>query len=172
MAIKGIRTVGGFLAFALGLAITVRSARADIHDFSYVGVTDPAVFGSGTFTTGKAYANGYLPITSIAGTTNEGAITGLEVSGGTERNPMVLIPVAAWGRVEIILTTTMRSYRPARIHSAAPGECFLMCRQESELPGIQPAQSISSAMVAVTPGNFPTARIPLPVQRRVTAAHR
>jgi hypothetical protein len=48
-----------------------------------VGVNDPNVYGSGTFTTGAAYGNGYVPITSITGTTEAGTITGL-VGGTTD----------------------------------------------------------------------------------------
>jgi hypothetical protein len=65
--------------------LCIASARADIYDFSYVGVGDPGVYGSGTFTTGAAYGNGYVPITSITGTTEAGTITGL-VGGTTEPN--------------------------------------------------------------------------------------
>ncbi|HEY3823018.1 MAG TPA: hypothetical protein VGL82_00590 [Bryobacteraceae bacterium] len=58
------------------------NVQADVYDFSYVGIGDPSVFGSGTFTTGTPYGDGYVPILSISGITDAGAITGLETSGG------------------------------------------------------------------------------------------
>jgi hypothetical protein len=64
------------------LLLTVSGAQADTFTFSYAGVSDPAVSGSGTFVTGPAYLDGWLPITSITGTSNDGAVTGLEISGG------------------------------------------------------------------------------------------
>jgi hypothetical protein len=57
------------------------NVQADVYDFSYVGVTDSSVFGSGTFTTGTPYGDGYVPIISITGVTEAGLITGLETSG-------------------------------------------------------------------------------------------
>jgi hypothetical protein len=82
--------MGGVLLFSLALVIAGGPAEADTIDFTYQGIagTNYAdVFGSGSFTTGTAYANGYLPITSISGTTNEGAITGLDVSGNAGSDP-------------------------------------------------------------------------------------
>ena len=69
------------------LLLPVFSAQANIYDFSYVGINDPAVYGSGTFTTGTAYGNGYLPVTAITGFTEAGQISGLEVSGGAATEP-------------------------------------------------------------------------------------
>jgi hypothetical protein len=63
-----------FLAIPAFLLV-VAGAQADIYDFSYSGAG--GVFGTGTFTTGTAYADGYLPILAITGTTEGGAITGL-----------------------------------------------------------------------------------------------
>ena len=67
------------------LMLCVAGAQADIYDFSYVGVNDPNVYGSGTLTTGAAFGNGYVPVTAITGTTEAGTITGL-VAGVTEPN--------------------------------------------------------------------------------------
>jgi hypothetical protein len=75
---------GLFLAVP-ALLLSVAGAQADIYDFTYVGVNDPNVYGSGTFTTGTPYGNGYVPITSIAGTAEGYTITGL-VAGSTEPN--------------------------------------------------------------------------------------
>jgi hypothetical protein len=59
------------------LLLGAASARADIYEFSYVGINNPSVSGSGTFTTGTPWADGYAPITSISGTAEGYAITGL-----------------------------------------------------------------------------------------------
>jgi hypothetical protein len=69
------------------LLLCIAGARADVYDFSYVGVNDPSVYGSGTFTTGTPYGDGYAPIISITGTTEAGAITGLDTSDGTGIDP-------------------------------------------------------------------------------------
>jgi hypothetical protein len=66
-----------FLAVT-ALLLGVGAAQADVYDFSYVGVDDPSIWGTGTFTTGTAWGNGYLPILSITGTTEAGSITGLD----------------------------------------------------------------------------------------------
>jgi len=65
------------------LLLSVAGAQADIYDFAYVGINNPNVYGSGTFTTGTPYANGYVPITSITGTADGYTITGL-VAGSVE----------------------------------------------------------------------------------------
>ena len=44
----------GMAALLLGVA----GAQADVYDFSYVGVNNPGVWGSGTFTTGTPYGDG------------------------------------------------------------------------------------------------------------------
>jgi len=67
------------------LFLSVAGARADVYDFSYSGAG--GVFGSGSFTTGTPYGDGYVPITSITGTTEAGAITGLDVSKGAGIDP-------------------------------------------------------------------------------------
>jgi hypothetical protein len=66
--------------FVLAFAVALVPAMADTWSFSYTSlVGDPiSVSGSGTFTTGTPYGDGWLPITSITGTTNSaGDITGL-----------------------------------------------------------------------------------------------
>ena len=73
----------GMAALLLGVA----GAQADVYDFSYVGVNNPGVWGSGTFTTGTPYGDGYVPILSITGTTEAGAITGLESAAGLGIDP-------------------------------------------------------------------------------------
>jgi hypothetical protein len=78
---------------ALAVLLGAAGAQADITwSFSYVYLTGPtpAAQGSGFFTTGTAYADGWLPVTSIIGNTNLGAITGLETSGGTGVDPGTL----------------------------------------------------------------------------------
>jgi hypothetical protein len=76
------------LIFVLALVVGLVPAMADVTwSFSYVGVTDLTIAGSGTFTTGTSYGDGYLPILSINGTTNLGGITGLETSGGVGIDP-------------------------------------------------------------------------------------
>jgi hypothetical protein len=72
---------------SLPVLLGVLNAQASVYNFTYTGVDNPAVSGSGTFTTGTAYANGYVPITSITGTAEGYAITGLEVSGGAATDP-------------------------------------------------------------------------------------
>jgi hypothetical protein len=63
-------------------------AKADVYSFTYSGGSGPgAVFGSGFFTTGTPYGDGYVPIISITGTTEAGAITGL-VGTGTDPGPL------------------------------------------------------------------------------------
>jgi hypothetical protein len=67
------------------LLLGVFSAQADVYAFSYTGynsVEKITIYGSGTFTTGTAYSDGYLRIISITGTTEAGTITGLDGSGG------------------------------------------------------------------------------------------
>jgi hypothetical protein len=75
-----------FLALP-ALLLGIASAQADVYDFAYVGVSDPGVYGSGTFTTGTPYSDGYVPIIAITGTTEAGTITGLETSGGAGMDP-------------------------------------------------------------------------------------
>jgi len=73
---------------ALAVLLGVAGAQADTTwSFSYVGVSNPGVFGSGFFTTGTPYGDGYLPITSISGTTEAGSITRLETSDGQGKAP-------------------------------------------------------------------------------------
>lgn len=64
----------------VGLLAGVSSARADVYNFSYSGANQyGAVGGSGSFTTGTPYGDGYVPLTSISGTTLEGGtIKGLD----------------------------------------------------------------------------------------------
>jgi hypothetical protein len=78
-----------FIFVALpALLLAVTAAQADIYDFTYVGIGDSgAVHGSGSFTTGTPYGDGYVPITSIQGSTEAGTIQGLETSGGTGIDP-------------------------------------------------------------------------------------
>ncbi len=88
--LKGFQTVGGVFVFSFALAIAAGSAKANIYDFTYQGIAGTNfadVFGSGTFTTGTPYADGYAPIVSISGTTNEGTISGLVTSGGAGTDP-------------------------------------------------------------------------------------
>jgi hypothetical protein len=63
------------------------NVQADVYDFNYVGIGDTSVSGSGTFTTGTPYADGYLPIISISGVTEAGVITGLDTTAGTGIDP-------------------------------------------------------------------------------------
>jgi hypothetical protein len=67
------------------LLLSVAGARADVYDFSYSGAG--GVFGSGTFTTGTPYGDGWVPVTSITGTTEAGAILRLEESSGPGIDP-------------------------------------------------------------------------------------
>lgn len=81
-------TISRLMLFCLSALLAgVSGAQASIYDFSYVGVGDPGVYGSGTFTTGVSLGGGYFAITSITGTTEAGQITGLEVSGGQSIAP-------------------------------------------------------------------------------------
>jgi len=67
------------------LLLSVPGAWADSYDFSYSGAG--GIFGSGAFTTGTPYGDGYVPIMSITGTTEAGAILGLEESDGPGIDP-------------------------------------------------------------------------------------
>ena len=72
--------------------IGVTSAQATVYNFTYVGSGDyvgevGGVWGYGSFTTGPAYQDGYMPITGISGTTEAGTITGLVTSGGASTDP-------------------------------------------------------------------------------------
>jgi hypothetical protein len=74
--------------FVLALVMGLVPAMADTTwSFSYVGVTDPTIYGLGNFTTGTPYGDGWLPVTSITGTTNFGAITVLDTTGGVGVDP-------------------------------------------------------------------------------------
>jgi len=73
------------------------NVQASVYNFTYTGLNDPSVSGSGTFTTGAAYANGYLPITSITGTGEGYTITGLETSGGAATDPGNILSCCAVG---------------------------------------------------------------------------
>jgi hypothetical protein len=74
---------------ALLMAVTAVHADVNTYDFNYVGIGDPSVFGFGSFTTGTPYGDGYVPILSITGFTEAGAITGLETSGGANIDPAI-----------------------------------------------------------------------------------
>jgi hypothetical protein len=66
------------------------SAKADIYSFQYYSGASygtSTIYGSGFFTTGTPYGDGYVPIVSITGTTELGAISGLNASGGAAENP-------------------------------------------------------------------------------------
>jgi len=66
------------------------SAKADIYSFQYYSGASygtSTIYGSGFFTTGTPYGDGYVPIVSITGTTELGAISGLNASGGAGENP-------------------------------------------------------------------------------------
>ncbi len=73
----------------LSLVLAVSVAKASVYDFSYRGVYDLSVWGTGSFTTGPPYGSndGYEPILSFSGTTNVGMIGGLVTSGGTFTDP-------------------------------------------------------------------------------------
>ena len=75
----------------LVLLMGVPGAKASLWNFSYVGVVDgvidPNVYGTGSFTTGNAFGDGYFPVTSIGGTTEGGTITGLVTTGGDVTDP-------------------------------------------------------------------------------------
>lgn len=77
----------GVLALVVGLP----AAMADVYTFTYTGINNTSVVGSGTFTTGPAYHSGdpnsYLPIVSITGTTSSGAILGLDTASGPGVEP-------------------------------------------------------------------------------------
>jgi len=65
-------------------------AKADIYSFTYYSGASygtSSIYGTGFFTTGTPYGDGYLPIISITGTTELGAISGLNTSGGAGENP-------------------------------------------------------------------------------------
>jgi hypothetical protein len=65
-------------------------AKADIYSFTYYSGASygtSSIYGTGSFTTGTPYGDGYLPIISITGTTELGAISGLNTSGGAGENP-------------------------------------------------------------------------------------
>jgi hypothetical protein len=91
-----------FLA-APALLLCAAGAQADVYDFTYVGISDPSVHGSGTFVTGTPYGDGYLPITSINGITEAGVITGIQsvpapgIDPGSPNAPLTCCQVGPGG---------------------------------------------------------------------------